>query len=80
MLKKVIKSSQTHICHLPSKLSLKNKSALFYASSSSFFSSVGCADDEALTRLIQTSVLFVFLVAYQSWYTVFGYFSPSGPP
>jgi len=31
--------------------------------SSSFFSSVGCADDEALTRLFQTSFLFVFWVA-----------------
>src|SRR6218665_251795 len=35
--------------------------------SSSFFSSVGCADDEALTRLFQTSFLFVFWSLYQSW-------------
>src|SRR6218665_2500464 len=34
---------------------------------SSFFSSVGCADDEALTRLFQTSFLFVFWSLYQSW-------------
>ena len=35
--------------------------------SSSFFSSVGCADDEALTRHFQTSFLFVFWSLYQSW-------------
>src|SRR6218665_1582578 len=33
----------------------------------SFFSSVGCADDEALTGLFQTSFLFVFWSLYQSW-------------
>ena len=48
-------------------------------SSSSFFSSVGCADDEALTRLFQTSLLLVFLVALPVL-VVFGYFSPSDPP
>src|SRR6218665_1860656 len=37
------------------------------SSSSSFFSSVGCADDEALTRLFQTSFLFAFWSLYQSW-------------
>ena len=33
---------------------------------SSLFSSVGCADDEALTRLFQTSFL-CFWSLYQSW-------------
>src|SRR6218665_86608 len=37
--------------------------AISISSSSSFFSSVGCADDEALPRLFQTSFLFAFLVA-----------------
>src|SRR6218665_1004554 len=51
---------------------------LCLSSSSSLFSSVGCADDEALTRLFQTSFLFVFgrFTSPGS----FGYFSPSGPP
>src|SRR6218665_702254 len=35
------------------------------SSSSSFFSSVGCADDEALTRLFHTSFLFDFWSLYQ---------------
>ena len=39
----------------------------FFMTISSFFSSVGCADDEALTRLFQTSFLFVFWSLYQSW-------------
>src|SRR6218665_694992 len=32
----------------------------------SFFSSIGCADDEALTRFLQSSFFFGSL--YQSWY------------
>src|SRR6218665_28302 len=42
------------------------KFAIFYPSSYSFFSSVGCADAEALTRLFQTSFLFVFWSLYPS--------------
>src|SRR6218665_1445982 len=49
--------------------------------SSSFFSSVGvgCADDEALTRLFQTSFLFVLFGRFTSPGS-FWIFSPSGPP